>query len=291
MKNKYGEVVLVTGASSGIGKATAEALARAGCRVWGGSRRGGERLEYGRGFVRPLTLDVTDDASVQRAVEAVLSAEGRIDILIQCAGFGICGAVEDTSGAEATRQMEVNLSGAVRVLGAVLPGMRERQNGLIVHIGSVGGVYSIPFQALYSASKAALSALNDALRIELAPFGVRACLLQPGDIKTGFTAARQFAAGAKTTAYGAAFEQSIAQMEYDEMHGKGAESVVKVLLRLIGRRNPPPRKTVGFSYGCLVFLGRLLLRRTVEWILTRMYPKSGRHRADSPLDGSAPGRP
>ncbi len=280
MKNRYGQVVFITGASSGIGRATAEALARAGCRVYGGARRQNADLAFGVGFVRNLPLDVTSDASVCAAVETILGAEGHIDILIQCAGTGICGAVEDCTGDDVTRQIEVNVSGAVRVLHWVLPGMRARKNGLVIHIGSVGGVYSIPFQTLYSASKAALAALNDGLRIELAPFGVRACLLQPGDIKTGFTAARQFVPGAKVTAYGAAFEHAIAQMEYDEMHGKGPQSVVRVLIRMIGRRNPPPRKTVGFSYGCLVFLGRLLPRRTVEWILTQMYPKSGRKRTN-----------
>ncbi|MEG1547414.1 MAG: SDR family NAD(P)-dependent oxidoreductase [Clostridia bacterium] len=276
MQNPYGNVALVTGASSGIGKCTAETLAKLGLHVYGASRRGGEPTQHGEGFVKMLTLDVTSDASVHAAVESVISAEGRIDILINCAGNGIAGALEDCSGADALSQMDVNYAGVVRVIGAALPAMRQRRNGLIINVGSVGGIYSVPFQTLYSSSKYALEALTEGLRIELKAWNIKAALVEPGDVKTGFTAARIYASGVKNTQYGSEFHNSIAQMEHDEQGGKGPETVVAVMLKLIKSKNPPVRRVVGAQYRFFVFLKRLLPARLVEYIMTGMYPKSGK---------------
>src|SRR5580700_9890414 len=144
-------VVLVTGASSGIGRACAELLAARGYRVDGASRR-----PVSRALVEPVSMDVRDDASVRDAVEGVMAREGRIDIVVNNAGIAIAGAVEDTSIEEAIEQFDVNFFGVLRVCRAVLPHMRERRSGYIVNIGSIGGLVAIPFQGLYSASKFAL---------------------------------------------------------------------------------------------------------------------------------------
>ena len=274
MQNPYGKVALVTGASSGIGACAAHTLAKAGFHVYGGSRRGEGRSDCGAGFVQMLKLDVTDDASVAAAVQAVEAAEGRVDILINCAGTGIAGAVEDCSGSDALAQMNTNYVGVLRMISAVLPGMRQQRRGLIINVGSVGGIYSVPFQTLYSSSKYAVEALTEGLRIELKPFGIKAALVEPGDVKTGFTAARMYASGCEKTAYGEEFHHAVRQMEHDEQSGAGPETVVAVMLKLIQSKNPPVRRVVGLMYQFFVFLKRLFPARLVETIMTAMYPNS-----------------
>ncbi len=273
MNNPYGEVVLITGASSGIGKCTAEALMNQGFRVYGVSRSGGQDKRSEDGFLRMICLDVCDEASIKRAVDEVIAKEGRIDILINGAGIGICGAVEDCSAQDALKQMDTNYFGIIRMLSAVLPHMRERRGGLIINIGSVGGIFSIPFQTLYSSSKFAVEALTEGLRMELRPWGVKAALVEPGDTKTGFTGARRYAERTDTSAYGDAFKNSVAQMERDEQNGMPPNSVTKVILSLIKSKNPPVRRTVGIKYKLFVSLKRFLPARVVELIVTSIYAK------------------
>lgn len=275
MKNPYGDVVFITGASSGIGKCTAERLAGSGMRVYGGSRRGGERRDFdGGGFIEPVMIDVCDDASVDRAVARVIEREGRIDILINCAGMGICGAVEECSSHEAMRQMDTNYIGVLRMLTAVLPHMRKRRSGLVINIGSVGGIFSIPFQTHYSSSKYAVEALTEGLRIEMKPWNVRAALVEPGDTKTSFTSSRVYAEKAKNSAYGEEFLRSVRQMERDEQNGMSPERVVDVIVSVMRSKNPPVRRTVGAQYKILVWLKRIFPSRALEAVLTMMYPKS-----------------
>ena len=275
MVNPYGNVVFITGASSGIGRCTAETLADMGFHVYGTSRKnvGFEKRDNG-GFIRMLQMDVTYEKSVKEAVEEILDCEDRIDILINCAGIGIAGAVEECTGEDALRQLDTNFAGIIRTVSAVAPGMRERKCGLIINIGSVGGVYSIPFQTLYSSSKFAVEALTQGLRIELAPFNVKAVTVQPGDICTGFTNARTFTKKSQNTAYGKEFRQAVKQMEYDEENGGSPEQVTKVILKLIAKKNPPVSVAVGGKYKLLVFLKRFCSQRMIEKIMTKMYPKS-----------------
>ena len=277
MKNPYGNVVFLTGASSGIGAKTAEMLAEKGFYVYGASRRGGEnKLFESGGFINMLKMDVTSTESVEEAVKKVLSEQERIDILINCAGIGISGAVEDCTGEDGLEQMNTNYAGVLRTIRAVLPSMRERRNGLIINIGSVGGIFSIPFQTLYSSSKYAVEALTEGLRIELKPFSVKASLIEPGDVKTGFTAARRFTKASETSAYGDEFRHAIAQMEHDEQNGADPSLIVKAIIKTIRSKNPPVRRIPGLMYKVFVFLKRILPARTVEWILTLMYPKSSK---------------
>ena len=276
LNNPYGKVVIVTGASSGIGKCCAETLAGLGFTVYGCSRRGGVSQSIGDGLIKSLKLDVTDDASVKAAVGTVFDCEGGVDILVNCAGIGIAGAVEDCTGADALRQLDTNYVGMLRMIGAVLPSMRARKNGLIINIGSVGGIYSVPFQTLYSSSKAAVDAMTEGLRIELKPWGVKAVTIEPGDVKTGFTAARVYAEGCPDgrSDYGVEFARAIKQMEKDEQGGKGPDTVVREIIRMIKRKNPPVRCVVGFQYKLFVFLKRIFPKCLVESILTSMYPNS-----------------
>ncbi len=177
-------VALVTGASSGIGAATARRLARAGFVVYGAARRLDRLAELSGDGVRPLPLDVTADDSMTAAVEQVLADTGRIDVLVNNAGYGSYGAIEDVPMDEARRQIEVNLFGLARMTQLVIPGMRVRGGGRIVNVTSMGGKITTPFGGWYHASKFAVEGLPDALRTELAPFGIDVVVIEPGGTRT-----------------------------------------------------------------------------------------------------------
>ena len=180
------KVAVVTGASSGIGRCTAIALRDMGCKVYDLSRR-----NIPIDNVTHIKTDITVESDVLSAAKTIIDAEGRIDILINCAGFGISGAVEFTTTQEAKKQFEVNFFGAVTVTRAFLPYMREQHSGRIVNISSVAAVAHIPFQTYYSASKAAIESYTSCLDNEVKPFGVRVTAVEPGDICTEFTGARE----------------------------------------------------------------------------------------------------
>lgn len=269
MKNRYGKEVLITGAGSGLGLACAEAFAASGCHVVGVSRNCKEETrKVGAGSIDMMKMDVNDDESIRRVVETM----PRIDIVVHCAGFGIAGAAEDTPIELARAQMETNYFGVLRVNARVLPKMRAQKSGLVLLISSVAGRIGIPFQSHYSSSKFALEAYCEALRMECAPFGIRASLIEPGDTCTGFTGARSKALDEHSPYYEVC-RRSVARMEHDEQNGKPPESVSKVALKLAARKNPPVRVAVGLEYKALLFLKRLLPDKLAEWILTAMYAK------------------
>lgn len=272
----HGKVVLITGASSGIGLNTASELMKQGYKVYGTSRKanGSTRTNSpaGDGFLEMIPLDVRNDESVQTGIRHVLDKEGRLDILINNAGMGIAGAIEDTSIDEARMQIETNFFGVVRMCRAVLPIMREQKKGLIITIGSVGGIFSIPFQAFYSCSKFALEALIESLRIETKEFGIRASLVEPGDTKTQFTANRVKAEQSKTNpAYRKHFEKALNRMIHDEENGPEPIVVTKCVLKILNKKNPPIRIIAGFNYKLMCFLKRILPARFVESVMASMY--------------------
>jgi NAD(P)-dependent dehydrogenase (short-subunit alcohol dehydrogenase family) len=271
---RYGKVVLVTGASSGIGRAVAQALKEWGFHVYGTGRKAADApVDSGKdgGFLKMLSMDVLKEETIQQAIDAIVRCEGELNILIHCAGMGIAGALEDVKPQHARLQMDTNLMGCVDVLRHVLPVMRKQKKGLCMLMGSVAGFFGIPFQSLYSASKFALKGLNEALRLECAPFGIRCCLIEPGDTKSGFTQARLFSGTNQDSAYAQAFARAVYAMEQSELKGKDADSVVKVVLRVLRRKRPPVCVTVGFSYKLLRFLKRLVSDRFVERMLKMMY--------------------
>ena len=185
-KHPYGNVALITGASSGIGAAAARLFAEHGYTVWGASRFcSEERTPCGAGEIRTVRMDVTDEASVRRAVEIVLRESGEIGVLLHCAGYGIAGAAEDTPVEAAAAQMDTNYFGVLRVNRAVMPAMREKGAGLVLVMSSVAGRVAIPFQSQYSASKFALEATVEAMRAECAPYGIRAALIETGGYEYG----------------------------------------------------------------------------------------------------------
>ncbi|MGQ9468169.1 MAG: SDR family oxidoreductase [Anaerolineae bacterium] len=267
-------VVLITGASSGIGKACAEHLARRGYRVFGTSRRAPfPPAPPLPGQPVMLQMDVTQDESVQQAVDFIVRETGRLDVVVNNAGFGIAGAVEDTPIEAAKSQLETNFFGVLRVCRAALPVMRAQGEGLIVNISSLGGVIALPFQALYSASKFAVEGLTEALRLEVRPFGIRVTLIEPGDMRTGFTDQRvRVAASGEGSAYRAHFERTLQVVEHDERHGGSPETVAVLLERIIRSPNPAPRYRVGPAIQRLAaVLKGVLPGRLFEWALAKYY--------------------
>lgn len=287
MKNAYGKVVLVSGASSGIGAAIAQRLAQEGLRVYGAYRRGNwydppKRFpaspdqvgKQGRkaGFLQSLPMDVCDPASVKAGIEEILRLESKIDILINCAGNGIAGAMEDTSDAESRFQMETNFFGTLNVCRAALPTMRAQKSGLILNISSVAGILPIPFQGMYSASKYAVLAASQALRMELAPFGVKVAVLLPGDTCTGFTDARKFAAASgASSAYRDRCRRAVSDMERSEREGKPPSTVADTAVKLIGKRNPAIAKYIGWENKCIRFAARLAPDKFMLWAMRKFY--------------------
>ncbi len=229
---------LVTGASAGIGWACAQQLAKEGWEVYAASRRG-TAPEGCRGVV----MDVDDDRSVTEGTAEILAGAGTVDAVVTCAGWGLGGAMEDTPLADARAQMETNFWGTVRVLQAVLPSMRAAGGGRVVLMSSIGGVIALPFQSFYSASKFALEGLAESLAYEVAPFGVKVSLVQPGNIKTDFTARRRTLPGSQ--AYEGAMSKAISVMERDERNGAPASDVAKAVSRLLTSSRPPRRISVG----------------------------------------------
>ena len=253
------KVVLITGASAGIGLATADRLHRAGWTVIGASRRG---TTSGAGW-HGLVMDVDSDASVAEGMATIIAEHGRLDALVLNAGWGVAGAVEDTPIAEAQAQFDTNLWGAVRTIQAALPTMRAHGDGRIVLITSLGGHVAIPFQAFYSASKFALDGFGEALAYEVAPFGIHVTMVAPGNVRTDFKTARRTVEPSQT--YATASAKAIGVMEQDEATGLSPDKAARVIQKALDARRPPRRSTAGSPFERAgVFSKRLLPWRLVE---------------------------
>lgn len=261
------KIVFLTGGSSGIGLQTALALKNAGCTVYEMSRKDADHPG-----IFHLSGDVTKPETIRAAVDAVLEKEGRIDILVNNAGFGISGAIEFTTPEEARKQMDVNFFGMVNVCAAVLPHMRAAGAGRIVNLSSVAAPIAIPFQAFYSASKAAINAYSQALANEVRPYGVTVCAVMPGDIRTGFTAAREKQARGDE-AYGGRIARSVAKMEHDEQTGMDPAKAGAYIASLALRRSVKPLYAIRSDYKFFVMLSRLLPVRTLSWLVYQLYAK------------------
>jgi len=271
MKYPYGKNLFLTGGSSGIGLATAELFAQSGYTVFSASRNpdGTVRNFPGGGEIRPVALDVRDLQSVSAAAASVL-AQADIGVVVHCAGLGIACAGEDFPSEAVANLMETNFSGVLRVNSCFIPHLRKRGGGLCVIVGSLAGIFPVPFQSHYCASKAALDLYAATLRMELRKKDVRISLIMPGDTHTGFTAARKYEIE-ETSPYYDACLKAIQRMEKDELTGRPPVSVARAILKLSTRKNPPARKIIGFEYKLLSFLRRFLPYSFVEFILRSMY--------------------
>ncbi len=268
--SKQRQVVLITGASSGIGKACAAHLHARGYRVYGASRR------PVMGPFETLSMDVDDDDSVEAAVMHVLSREGQLDAVVNNAGFGFAGAVEDTSVVEAKQQFETNFFGVLRVCRAVLPSFRKQGRGRIVNVSSLGGVFGMPFSGLYSATKFALEGMSEALRLESRPFGVHVSLIEPGDFKSNFTAVRRTTVESRRNpAYREAFGRAMKAAERDEQNAPTPEPIARLVERILVTRSPRLRYSIGMpSQRIVVVLKRWLPAALFEWLLAKAFQLS-----------------
>ncbi len=261
------KVVIITGGSSGIGLCTAAALRDRGCKVYELSRRDSEVTG-----ITHIKCDVTDEAQIAAAVGQVMTENGRIDILINNAGFGISGAVEFTDTTDVRRLFDVNFFGMVRMNHAVLPLMRQQGGGRIVNLSSVAAPVPIPFQTYYSAGKAAVNSYTMALSNEVKPFGITVCAVMPGDIKTGFTSARQKNI-AGDDIYGGRITRSVAGMEKDEQTGMDPAKAGAFIASVALKNSRKPLYTIGFGYKCAVFLTKILPARWLNALIGQLYAK------------------
>ena len=270
MSNK---VALVTGGSSGIGEATALRLQELGYTTYAAARRV-ERMEHlTTSGIRPLAMDVTDDESMQSGVEQILAEEGRIHVLVNAAGYGSYGALEDVPLSEARNQVEVNLFGAARLTQLVLPRMRDQRSGTIVNITSMGGKIYTPLGAWYHATKHALEALSDCLRMELKSFGIDVVVIEPGGIRTEWPgiAAEKVRAVSGTGPYapqGNAVADSLAS-ESTRRRSSPPELIAKTIGKAVTARRPKTRYAAGYGAKPMIFLHDVLPDRAFDALIRR----------------------
>jgi short-subunit dehydrogenase len=238
-----GKVILVTGASSGIGLACATALQAKGHTVYGSSR---DLKRMKSVSFKPIELDVTDDASVNAAIDKIIKAEGHIDVLVNNAGNGVTGPAYAMPVESAKKQFEVNFFGVVRVSSAVLPHMIAIKSGLIVNISSLAGLFGLPYQSMYSASKYAIEGYSQSLRMELRNTGVKVTLINPGDFKSDFTQNREKVTfPIKNEMLEKEYNTAVAAMEKDESVGANPEVIGKKLCQIVDSSSPAHRYLVG----------------------------------------------
>ena len=249
MGNRPGKVVLITGTSSGIGQACALHLTQQGYRVYGTSRQANPARRGQAPLFELLQMDVDDEASVQAGINRIMQKEGRLDGVVNNAGFRLAGAVEDTTVAEAKAQFETSFFGVLRVCRAVLPIMRQQQSGHIINISSIAGLIAVPFQSMYSAAKYAVEGLIESLRMEVSPLGIRVVLVEPGDFHTQLTInSRKTAASQQNPAYADKFNRAVGVMEHDETHGPSPDQIAPLVERILNHPRPRLRYVVGPAY-------------------------------------------
>jgi short-subunit dehydrogenase len=279
--------VLVTGCSSGIGRATAERLARGGHAVYATARRPESIEDLARSGCKLLALDVCDDETMVTAVKAVESAEGTVGVLVNNAGYGQDGPVEAVPIEAVRRQLETNVVGPLRLMQLVLPGMRRAGRGRIVNVSSMGGRITIPGGGVYHASKYALEALSDALRFEVRGFGVDVVLVEPGLIRTRFgeTVMGGLPGSEEGSPY-ATFNEALTKQiasAYSGILGKlvaaGPDSVAKAIEKAIAADRPRARYVVTPTARLMIELHRLLPARAFDLIMRTQFPTPGAREA------------
>lgn len=254
-------IAVVTGGSSGIGKSTAEQLRASGYTVYTVSR-------HETGEAHHLAADVADAAQMQDVFQRVFEGEGRLDLLVNSAGMGISGPIELTSEADARAIFDVNFFGTLHCVQSALPYLRQTKGARIVNLSSVAAPLSIPYQAFYSATKAAVNALTKALANETAPFGIRVSAVMPGDVHTGFTASRRKTPGGAL--YPAA-DHAVAVMERDELGGMTPETVARVIVKAATAAHPKVLYVAGGKYKLFCLIEKLLPTTLCNRLVGKIY--------------------
>ena len=234
------QVIIITGASSGFGKATAEMLSKKGYTVYGLCRR-----QMQDSTIKYRQCDVCNRENIHTVVEQIVAEQGRVDVLINNAGMGIGGALELATEEEIDLQMGTNFMGCVNMCQAVLPYMRRQRAGKIINLSSIGGLMGLPYQGFYSASKFAIEGFTEALSAEVRGFGIRVCMVEPGDFATGFTGSRKNSQPTLDDPdYGPIFKRSLAIIEKEENGGLQPEVLARRIVRLVEKKDPPLRNVV-----------------------------------------------
>ncbi|HEV3413767.1 MAG TPA: oxidoreductase [Puia sp.] len=263
------KVILVTGASAGMGKVMAQLLAENGFIVYGAARRLEKMKDLEPLGVHTLKMDVTDETSMAAGIDTIISQEGQIDVLVNNAGFGSYGAIEEVPLKDARYQLEVNVFGAARLIQLVLPHMRARHSGKIVNISSIGGKVSMPLGGWYHASKFALEAISDALRNEVRQFGIDVVVIEPGGVKSEW-ADIAVGNGLKNSGNGAYKEMTSKFAGLQKTFGhRAAEPLViaKIVLKAIRARHPRTRYSAGFMAGPVLTMKKILPDRLLDRVL------------------------
>ncbi|MDP4152774.1 MAG: oxidoreductase [Bacillota bacterium] len=267
-------VALITGASSGIGFETALKLKENGFTVYGAARRTEKLQALTEKGIQTLPLDVTDEASMVSCVDTILQKEGRIDVLVNNAGYGSYGAIEDVPMEEARRQIDVNLFGLARMTQLVLPSMRKNRFGKIVNISSMAGKVHTPFGGWYHAAKFALEGFSDCLRIELAPFGIDVIIIEPGAIKTdwGIIAADNLKKASANGAYAAAADSSADGLKKMYMGNSitKPEVIAATIAKAVTSARPKSRYLLGYGAKMSVFARRVLSDRMYDRMIKKV---------------------
>jgi short-subunit dehydrogenase len=260
-------VILITGASQGIGFELAQQFQQRGYRVVGVARN----LPKNNVNFDAQIMDVTKMETIEQTIMYLQKKYGRLDVLINNAGYGIAGPMEETPIHAIKQLYDVNVFGMHQVTQACLPLLKQAA-GLIVNIGSVAGDFTIPFQTFYSMTKSSVATYSEGLRLELKPFGVRVVNVKPGDTKSNFSSQRQKFTKPQSP-YQARTSRSLAVMEKDEKNGLPSFYVFSVCHRLLRQKNPPAHVTVGFSYRVMQGLKKILPNRFVLWLIYQIYGK------------------
>ncbi len=262
------KVVLITGASSGFGKATAERLAAKGYMVYGTSRN-----EVKHDTVRFIVMDVRNQESIKAGIQKVVDECGKLDVVVNNAGMGIGGSLELATNEEIELQMGTNFRGCVNVCQTVLPVMRKQGGGQIINLSSIGGVMGLPYQGFYSASKFAIEGFTEALAAEVKGFGIKVSMVEPGDFATNFTARRRNSdLTAKSEAYGDSFKRSLLLIEKEENGGLKPEILAKKIEKIIESKRPHLRYVVAnLEQKLSVLLKRILPGNWMVGILRNYY--------------------
>jgi NAD(P)-dependent dehydrogenase (short-subunit alcohol dehydrogenase family) len=260
-------VVVVTGASSGIGNACATFLAKKGYRVYGTCRDPGSYARKADEFFDMLAMDLGDPGSIARAAEKTLAASGRVDALVCCAGSGLVGSIEDSSLEEAESIMDINFFGTLRTIKAFLPRMRAEGRGRIVIVGALEGLLPTPFQGLYAASEFALEGLAGSLRLEVEGFGLELCVVELGAFRTAFGQRRLIAVGATgASPYRPSLETSLGVLAREEASGAEPLIAARAIHSALSARRMPVKKTVGSPL-------RRILARSRSWLPGRVFER------------------
>jgi short-subunit dehydrogenase len=260
------KVILITGASAGMGKEFTKELLNDGHIVYGAARRVDKMEDIKALGVKVLEMDVTDEASMVKGIETIVNAEGRIDVLVNNAGFGSYGAIEDVSISDAKYQLDVNVFGAARLAQLVLPHMRKQHFGRIINITSIGGKLALPLGGWYHASKFALEALSDSLRNEVAQFGIDVVVIEPGGVKSEWAgiAADNLLKVSKNTAYGTLTKQFADALKKTEEKNAEPGVIADLVRKAIEAKKPKTRYSGGYMAKVALFMRKLLPDRTFD---------------------------